>query len=149
MAFEPLDIRYQEFRRRVRGYDVEEVRAYLAELADYVSSLKEELAACQKEVERLKGELARSRAEEAELKRAVVAAEKIAREVKAQAEREAELILKEAQAAKEKALREAVEQLARMRGELERLKKERELFKNQFKGLLLGYLESLDKESKP
>jgi len=149
VAFEPLDIRYQEFRRRVRGYDVEEVRAYLAELADYVSSLKEELAACQKEVERLKGELARSRAEEAELKRAVVAAEKIAREVKAQAEREAELILKEAQAAKEKALREAVEQLARMRGELERLKKERELFKNQFKGLLLGYLESLDKESKP
>ncbi len=146
MGFNPLDIRYQEFRRKVRGYDVEEVRAYLGEVADYVTSLEEELAACKKRVGELEEELSQAREGEAELKRAVVAAERIAREVRAQAEREAELIRAEAEAAKERALREAMEHLKRVQRDLERLRNERELFKEQFRGMLEGYLASLDRE---
>jgi cell division initiation protein len=80
---------------------------------------------------------------EGELKRAVVAAERIARELKAQAEREAELIRKEAMAAKEQVLREAAEELRRLREETERARQEKALFLSQFRALLQGYLDSL------
>jgi len=73
----------------------------------------------------------------------VVAAERIARELKAQAEREAELIKKEALAAKDQVLREAAEELKRLKGEVERIRQEKALFAAQFKALLQGYLDSL------
>lgn len=146
MGFNPLDIRYQEFRRKVRGYDVAEVRAYLEQVADYVASMEEQLSACKERVEELEAALSKAREEEAELKRAVVAAERIARELRAQAEQEAKLIRAEAEAAKERTLREAMEHLKAVQREIERLKRERELFKEQFRGLLEGYLRSLEKE---
>ena len=146
MSFNPLDIRYQEFRRKVRGYDVAEVRAYLEQVADYVASLEEQLSACKERMEELEAALSKAREEEAELKRAVVAAERIARELRAQAEQEAKLIRAEAEAAKERTLREAMEHLKAVQREIERLKRERELFKEQFRGLLEGYLRSLEKE---
>ncbi len=144
MEFNPLDIRYQEFKRKMRGYDPAEVRAYLEELAEYVGRLEEELKACRGEKEKLERELDRLRQSEAELKRAVVAAERIAREVRAQAEREAELIRAEAESDKEKILREATDHLRAMRRELEELKRQKEMFKEQFRGLLKSYLKSLD-----
>ncbi len=148
MSFNPLDIRYQEFRKRMRGYDPEEVRAYLGQVADFVAALEEQISACKKRIEELESALAEAREGEAELKRAVVAAERIAREVRAQAEREAELIRAEAEAAKERTLREAMEHLKRVQRDLERLKRERELFREQFRGLLEGYLASLDRSEK-
>ncbi len=101
--------------------------------------------------ERLKGleeEVVRLKEAEGELKRAVVAAERIARELKAQAEREAELIRKEALAAKEQVLREAAEELRRLRGEIERARQAKTLFLSQFQALLQGYLDSLERLAK-
>jgi cell division initiation protein len=72
------------------------------------------------------------------LKRAVVAAERIARELKAQAEREAELIRKEAMAAKEQVLREAAEELRRLREETERARQEKALFSEPVPGPFAG-----------
>ncbi len=112
MEFNPLDIRYQEFKRKMRGYDPAEVRAYLEELADYVGRLEEELKTC--------------------------------REAKEKLEREAELIRAEAEADKEKILREAADHLRAMRRELDELKRQREMFKEQFRGLLNSYLKNLD-----
>ncbi len=148
MSFNPLDIRYQEFKKKLRGYDPEEVRAYLGQVADYVSGLEEQLAEARRRIQELEVELDQAREGEAELKRAVVAAERIAREVRAQAEREAELIRAEAEAAKERTLREAMDHLRKIQRDLERLKRERELFKEQFRGLLEGYLASLEKPEK-
>ncbi len=145
MGLNPLDIRYQEFKRKLRGYDPDEVRDYLGHLADFVTELQEALEASRKRITELEAELDRAREGESELKRAVVAAERIAREVKAQAEREAELILSEAKAAKEKALREAMDQLKQLQREMERLRREKSLFVEQFRGLLESYLASLDK----
>ena len=90
-------------------------------------------------------ENARLKEAEGELKRAVVAAERIARELKAQAEREAELIRNEALAAKEQVLREAAEELRRLREETERARQEKALFLSQFRALLQGYLDSLER----
>lgn len=147
MEFNALDVRYQEFKRSLRGYAVEEVRAYLAQLADFVSGLVEEKQRLEQQLAELEETLQRYRQNEEELKRAVVAAERIARDVKQQAQREAELIVKEAQALKEQTLREAVEHVKGVQRDLDVLRRERDLFKEQFRALLEGYLKSLENSS--
>ncbi|MEZ0347046.1 MAG: DivIVA domain-containing protein [Thermus sp.] len=143
MDLTPLDVRYQEFPTGLRGYRKEAVRGYLARVAEVMEALIQENEALREKVRSLEEEALRLKEAEGELRRAVVAAEKIARELKAQAEKEAELIRKEAQAAKEQVVREAAEELKRIRGEIERARQEKALFLAQFRGLLEGYLESL------
>ncbi|WP_117236689.1 DivIVA domain-containing protein [Thermus sediminis] len=145
MDLTPLDVRYQEFPTGFRGYHKKAVRAYLAQVAETMEGLIRENEALKGQLRALEEENARLKEAEGELKRAVVAAERIARDLKAQAEREAELIRKEALAAKEQVLREAVEELRRLRGETERARREKALFLGQFRALLQGYLDSLER----
>ncbi|MCS7067609.1 MAG: DivIVA domain-containing protein [Meiothermus sp.] len=141
----PLDIRYQEFRLGLRGYSVAEVREYLGRVADVQTALIEENERLRSHIRDLEAELARSREGEAELKRAVVAAERIAREIKAQAEREAELIKRETESERQAALQELIEQMKRIKADIEQVRNERDLFVGQFRALLEGYLTSLDR----
>ena len=141
----PLDIRYQEFRQALRGYSVVEVREYLGRVADVQSALIEENERLRKQIRDLEAELARCREGEAELKRAVVAAERIAREIKTQAEREAELIRRETETERQAALQELIEQMKRVKSDIEQLRNERDLFVSQFRALLESYLASLDR----
>ena len=144
----PLDIRYQEFRQGLRGYSVAEVREYLARVGDRLASAIEETERLRSQIRDLEGELARSREGEADLKRAVVAAERIAREIKAQAEREAEIVKKETETERQAALQDLVEQMKRMKGDLEQAKQERDLFVSQFRAMLESYVTSLDRFKK-
>lgn len=141
----PLDIRYQEFRQGLRGYSVAEVREYLGRVADVQTALVEENERLRSYIRELEAELAKSKEGEAELKRAVVAAERIAREIKAQAEREAELIKRETESERQAALQELIEQMKRIKNDIEQVRNERELFVGQFRALLEGYLASLDR----
>jgi cell division initiation protein len=141
----PLDIRYQEFRLGLRGYSVAEVREYLGRAADVQTALIEENERMRSYIRELEAELAKSREGEAELKRAVVAAERIAREIKSQAEREAELIKRETESERQAALQELVEQMKRIKTDIEQVRNDRELFVGQFRALLEGYMASLDR----
>lgn len=141
----PLDIRYQEFRQGLRGYSVAEVREYLGRVADMQTALIEENERLRSHIRELEAELAKSKEGEAELKRAVVAAERIAREIKAQAEREAELIKRETETERQAALQELIEQMKRIKNDIEQVRNERDLFVGQFRALLEGYLSSLDR----
>ena len=141
MDLSPLDVRYQEFPRAFRGYHRGRVAEAMEALIRENEALKERLRALEEENARLKEA-------EGELKRAVVAAERIARELKAQAEREAELLRQEAQAAKERLLQEAAEELKRLRAEIERARQEKALFLGQVRALFEGYLEALKRLEK-
>jgi cell division initiation protein len=141
----PLDIRYQEFRQGLRGYAVAEVREYLGRVADMQTALIEENERLRSHIRELEAELAKAKEGEAELKRAVVAAERIAREIKAQAEREAELIKRETETERQAVLQELIEQMKRIKSDIEQVRNERDLFVGQFRALLEGYLSSLDR----
>lgn len=140
-----LDVRYQEFKRGMRGYVVADVREYLGRVADQLGMLLDQNEALRSRIRALEAELAEAKEGEAELRRAVVAAERIACEIRAQAERDAELIKKEAESAREVSLQEVVAEMKRVRVEIEQLKNERDLFVSQFRAMLEGYLSSLEK----
>ncbi len=141
----PLDVRYKDFRLGLRGFQVNEVRDYLDQVAEKMSGLVEDNERMRSQMRDLETELARAREGEAELKRAVVAAERIAREIKSHAEREAEIIKRESESERQAALHDLIDQMKRMKQELEQARSERDLFVSQFRAMLEGYITSIDR----
>lgn len=144
MKLSPLDIQHMEFSRSMSGYQRQQVREFLERIADEREdllrdnqSLRDELSKKDKRIEELQST-------EMELKRTIIAAERIANELKDNARREADLIVQEAEQRKREVLRETEERLGRSRSELERLNREQRIFREQFRGMLEAFSRSLD-----
>ncbi|HRP46130.1 MAG TPA: DivIVA domain-containing protein [Trueperaceae bacterium] len=139
----PIDIQHAEFTRRAGGYDRREVKAFLERLA---LEVEESLKAAQSMRRRLgeaEDEIERLRTAEAELQQVVLAAERIATDLKENAKREAQLIVEDAERMRQARFSDIEASLLRARGELERVTQQRRLFKEQFRGLLAAYSAAL------
>lgn len=144
MKLSPLDIQHMEFASSLSGYNKRQVRDFLLRLAEQTEDLirdfqrlNDELAAKEQRIEDLQSA-------ELELKRAVIAAERIGNEMKQNAKREAQMMLKEAEARKEGVLQEAQLRFRELSAENARLEKERDLFREQFRGMLHAFERSID-----
>ena len=145
MRYTPLDIRHQEFATALSGYSRRDVREFLAHIADQAEDADRELRGMQERLNTLEAQVNELRQGEETLRRAVVSAERIGNEMRQNAEREAELMIREAETTKEKILREALQRVRDVRVDLERARGERALFLNQFQALLQGYLASVER----
>ncbi len=103
----PIEIQGHTFRKVVRGFDPEDVKLYLAAIAESYQEAVLNNARMQKEMETLNAGLDEFRRRENLLKEALYLAQKTADEVKAQAIREAQSIVEEAQVKGESALQDA------------------------------------------
>jgi cell division initiation protein len=113
------DIRQQQFAVRLfRGFDPQEVDAFLEEMADDVeeltrenSLLKEQLVAMEEKSRGVEGR-------ERTLQETLVTTQKIAEEFKENSRREAELILREAHLRAEKVMQDTREEHAKLTAEV-------------------------------
>lgn len=144
----PLDVHNKEFRKGFRGYSEEEVDEFLDQVVrDYEEMLKE--------IERLKDELAKAeekigqyRRLEETLNNTLVVAQSTAEEVKANARKEADLIVKEAEGEAERRLAAAREKAEKTARDYENVRKEAAVFRLKLRSLLLAQLEELGREDK-
>jgi cell division initiation protein len=126
MRLTPLDIRQQQFTVRLfRGLDAHEVDTFLGEVAeDYETVLrenvllKEQVAALE---ERTRGVTDREKA----LQDTLLTTQKLAEEIKENARREAQIIVREAELRGDKLTEEARAEEARIRTDLHALKRAR------------------------
>jgi cell division initiation protein len=126
MRITPNDIRQQQFTSKMfKGYDPQEVDAFLDDAAeDYESVLKE--AALLREQMTAQEERSRGVAErEKSLQETLVTTQRLAEEMKAGARREAELIVREAELRAEKVLEAVRGEEARIRTEIHALRRMR------------------------
>ncbi|AFZ65719.1 DivIVA domain-containing protein [Deinococcus peraridilitoris] len=107
MKFTPLDIRHQEFSGALSGYARRKVRAFLTELSDHVEELLREQQLLHERLAEQERRLEEYRHSEDELKRTLVAAERITTEMRASAQKEVELMLREAEADRERVFTDA------------------------------------------
>ena len=107
MNITPLDIRHQEFATGMKGYTRAAVRAYLAELSEQFEQLLREQQALQGKLDDSERRVEQYRTAEDELRRTLVAAERIGAEMRAGAQKEAELMLREADAERDRVYAEA------------------------------------------
>lgn len=144
MKITPLDIRHQEFPTGFSGYSKREVRDFLSRLANQFEDQEREVRSWQERINKLEQTIEEMKAGEDALKRAIISAEQLGSELKASAEREADLVIREAEATKERMLAEVMNQLGQYRSDLDRLSSERSAFINQFRSMLHGYLGSIE-----
>lgn len=144
MRLTPLDIEHMEFPRGAGGYQRRHVRDFLGRVAEDVSELLRDMQAMQSELDGARQRVAELQSAEAELQRAVIAAERIGNELKENAKREAKVIVAEAERVRDLRLGELDTQVDRALSDLDRLSRERHLFREQFRGLLTAYLQSLE-----
>ncbi len=144
MRLSPLEIEHMEFPRGAGGYQRKHVRDFLERVAEEIGDLLKEVQDLQAELDGAKQQVSDLQAKEAELQRAVIAAERIANEIKENAKREAKLILDEAERVRERRVSDLDDEVNRTQAELDRLVRERGLFREQFRGLLQAYMRSLE-----
>jgi cell division initiation protein len=92
-----MEIQKQVFGRRFRGYDRDEVRTYLGFIAEEAAALQKERDALDREVTMLRGLVEDFRNREAILKNTLLTAQRLTEELKTNAHKQAEGIVKEAE----------------------------------------------------
>ena len=92
----PLDVRSQEFQRTFRGYDSAQVDQFKLAVSDELERLLRDRAQHEERLRSAQEQLRAFRDRERAMNEALVAAQQLRVDSKAQAEREAELMLREA-----------------------------------------------------
>jgi cell division initiation protein len=145
MPLTPAEIIHWQFRRRLFGYSVRDVKDFVQKVSETVAELMEENRSLKEERERLLERLQVYQAIEQQLQNALVVAEKTADEIKKQAQREAELIIAQAQHESEQMKTNARRQVQTMMDEVEQIKQLRTRLVTELRHMLLSYLELLEK----
>ena len=103
----PLDIRKQEFRKSLRGYEPEGVEDFRVRVADALERAIRERQVLEERLAALTEQLRVFREREKAMNEALVAAQQLRQETRAAAEREGQVIVREAEAAAKRLLDEA------------------------------------------
>ena len=138
------DIRAAEFTRGLRGYDVDEVRAFLGSLADDVDKLLRREEERSREVKQLQEDLEHYRSLEQGLRDTMLAARSNSEETRENARREAELILREAELKAEQQLQQVRVRMQHLRDELEELRAQKQAFLSRMRHALSSQQELLE-----
>jgi cell division initiation protein len=140
MRLSPIDIRQQHFAMKMfRGFDPQEVLTFLEDVAEDYESLLRENAALK---EQLGGHEDRARGlseTEKTLKDTLVTTQRVAEEMKESARRDAQLVLREATLNADKVVEEARAEEAKLRVEVQSLKRLRRQLVEELRATVARY----------
>jgi cell division initiation protein len=147
MELTQIDVLHTQFKRGVRGYSCAQVDSFLREVAASIETYSTERAQLRDKVESLTSEVDRCRQIESTMNSALVLAQKTADELKANAHREAEVILREAEQAGGRRAAEANEELVELQSQIRTLREERDRLESEFRAFVRSCSEWLDRQS--
>lgn len=147
MKITPLDIQQMEFKVRLRGYDRQEVQHFLEDLAANMEDLARENTTLREKLNAVEDELAGLKKTEATLTRALISTQALTDELKQAAQRDAELIMKEAELKAAEIMREARGELAGMQRDLSDLHKQKVVAIERLRSTLRTFERLLEMES--
>jgi cell division initiation protein len=144
MKVTPLDLRQQRFKSVMRGFDREEVAAFLNEVAeDYEQALRD--------ADRLRDDLTRAQASldehrehERNLRNTLLTAQKLADEIRANAESDSKRIVREAEGRADLLLQKAQARLEEVQREIDGLRLKRRDVEASLESTISALRNSLD-----
>ncbi len=137
MKITPLDIQQQQFKgKMIGGLDSDDVDSFLQAIAAEMESLIRENTELKELSNRQSRELADSAQKERDLRETMLAAQRITDEMKNNAQKEAELIVSEANLQAKRLLDDAERTVADMQSRIQELRRQRLQFEVEFKALL-------------
>lgn len=144
----PLDIQKQTFARVLKGYNADEVRGYLHLIAEEIEHLLRDVDRLGRDNASLREDLEEHSARERILKDTLLSAQKVSEEVKANARKEAELIVKDAELLSERLISQAMARVGDLEKAILDLKIERRAARNKLQATLdtMQHMVELDAE---
>ena len=143
MRLTPLDIKKQEFSRSFRGVDEEEVNDFLHELASQWDSLLDENRRLEQKVREYDSKLDHYRKIEEALQEALETARDNSHKTIENAQREAQIILKEARSAAEEIRKKSVQDHKRLKHDISKIGGRRDEIVARLRAFLMSEMELL------
>jgi DivIVA domain-containing protein len=140
----PLDVRRHDFGRALRGYDPARVDQFRDQVADELERLTRINQDLDQKARSYHEQLRAFRERDRALNDALVSAQQLRQETKEQAEREALLIVREAQGEGERLLDEARNELRRIQADLDALERSRRSYMSQMRAVITRHLSEID-----
>src|SRR5262245_16081825 len=128
MRLTPLDIREQQFRRVMRGLDPEEVEAFLTSVASEFELLVTSNNELRQRVVELEEKIHEYRSMEKALRDTLLTAEKVMGDAKESAQREATLIIREAEVAAQRTKGRMQQELVQLQHEINELRRAKDAY---------------------
>jgi cell division initiation protein len=144
----PLEIQKQIFARALKGYNPDEVRGYLSLVAEEIERLVKDVDRLSRENAMLREELDDHSQRERILKDTLLSAQKVSEDLKSNARKEAELIVKDAELLSERVIAQAMQRVSELERAIQDLKIERASVRNRLQVTLdtVQHMVSLDAE---
>jgi len=140
----PLDIRKHEFRKSLRGYDPDEVLAFLDMISIEMENLIRENASLKEKAANLESQLRKYHDIEGTLRETLLSAQRAREETINTAKKHAEVIIREAEVKAASIIEEGRRGLSRIRNRLVELKVQKENYLARLKALINTQKEMLD-----
>jgi cell division initiation protein len=145
MELTPLEIQQKQFRVRFfRGLDLKEVESFLQIVAEHMSALLKDIDELRRESQDKERQLNEYREREQTLKNTLISAQKTVEQMKVNAEKEATLLVSEAEVKAERILNNAHNRLAQIHEDIAELKRQRTQFELKFRATIETYQKMLD-----
>jgi cell division initiation protein len=122
MKVTPLDLRQTQFATALRGYDKNEVRSFLADAADDYEQALREIDRLRQEFARAEQDLTEHRERELNLRNTLLTAQRLADQIRENAETEAKMIVREAEGRSDLTIQKAQARLEEVEREITELK---------------------------
>lgn len=150
MDLSPLDVRTkkEDFQRSLRGYDADQVDSFLDLVSDRLEELVEERRRLADRVDTLEEQLQEYRERERALNEALLTAQELREEARQQAEREAQIRVREAEQKADDILREARRGADEARSDLRELQRRKEGLVQALRGTLRRFADELEVEER-
>ena len=132
----PLDIRRYDFGSALRGYDKTRVDQFREQVANEVERLVRQTQELETKARGFHEQLRAFRERDKAINEALISAQQLRAEVREQADREAQLILREARAESERMLSDQKQQMIRVGSDLEVLVRQRRAYLAQFRAMI-------------
>jgi DivIVA domain-containing protein len=148
----PLDVRSQEFARVLRGYDRAQVDEFKLAISEELDRLLRERAQQEERLRSAQEQLGAYRDRERAMNEALVAAQQLRVDSREQAEREAELVLREARAEAERIMERTRQEEAVVRERTDGAARQFSAYVTSFRTLLerhLGEVDGLQRRPRP
>ncbi len=145
----PLDVRRFDFGHAFRGYDPARVDQFRDQVADELERLNRVNQDLDQKARSFHEQLRAFRERDRALNDALISAQQLRQDTREQAEKEALLIVREAQGEGERLLEEIRGEVRRVQADLEALERARRAYLSQTRNLITRHLSEIDASDHP
>ncbi len=144
MKITPIDISGHAFGVKMRGFDQEEVRSFLNLVSSEFEALIVESSSVKERLGQVEASISDLRERERILKETLLTAQRLADEIREEARKEGQLIVREAEVKSSQLLDQAARKAGELQGAITALRVEREAFAQRVRSAVEQHLRLLD-----